>query len=682
MTREQKTVYEFNDFRLDPDEHLLLWNGQAVPLTPKVFETLVVFVRNRAHVLSKEELLKTLWPNTFVNENTLNRHISTLRKALGECTEHPKYIETIPKIGFRFIGDVREMHEESPLSTDRAHLGLSFVPREEQESRSSETFGEGGIHAETSLGGNALVPLPGEKTAGGRSRPRRLLLGLIPLLLLSAGGMALHLLDRPNRGGAIASIAVLPFVNVEGDSSTEYLADGITENLINNLSQVPSFKVISSTSVSRFKNQATDPVAVGRELNVAAVLTGKVVHHSDHVSINIELVDVADESQIWGQQFTRRLEDIRTLEEEISRVTLEKLQLKLTGDEKQRLSRRYPQSNAAYQFYLKGLYFRNKRTEEGMRRAIEYFEQAVEKDPNYGLAYAGMAYCYNWINRNGRQATGKVRPLAEAMAMKALAIDKTLGEAHMALADVRFTNWEWTGLEMEFQRAIELSPNNSEVHALYSTHLAAMGRFEEAFAETRRAQELDPFVIGLDPQLGIQFYMARQFDQAAQQFRQILDIDNNLVSAHEHLAEVYAAKGKFREALAEYQQSGAILGIRIEDILAGHTKAAALSGDGIALLARIARVYALAGDKSTGRKLLGLLQELQEMYVPRFLIARIYIGLGEYDEAFAWLEEAYKLREGGLVWLGVSPIYDPLRNDPRFQVLQRRIGLPISPNSL
>ena len=598
---EQKTVYEFNNFRLDPDEHLLLRNGQAVALTPKVFETLVIFVRNRAHVLSKEKLLKTLWPDTFVNENTLNRHISTLRKALCECTEHHIYIETIPKIGFRFIGDVREMHEDGPSSTNRARWGL----------------------------------------------------------------------------------AVLPFVNVAGDSGTEYLAYGITENLINNLSQVPSIKVISSTSVSHFKNRATDPLAVGRELNVAAVLTGRVVHRNGDVSISIELVNVADSSQIWGQQFTRRLEDARTLEEEISRVTLERLQPELTGDVKQRLSRRYPRSNAAYQFYVRGLYFRNKRTEEGMRKAIEYFEQAIEKDLNYGLAYAGMAHCYNWISRNGRQAAWEVRPLAEAQAMKALAIDKTLGEAHMALADLHFTNWEWTGLEKEFQRAIELSPSNSEVHALYSTYLAAMGRFEEAFAEASWAQELNPFAIELDPLLGIQFYMARQFDQAGQQFRQILDIDNNLLAAHEHLAEVYAAKGKFREALAELQQNGAILGIRIEDILARHTKTAALSGDGMAFLARIARVYALAGDKSTALNLLGLLQELQkEMYIPRFLIARIYIGLGEYEEAFTWLEEAYRLREPGLVWLGVSATYDPLRKDPRFQDLQRRIGLQISPNSL
>ena len=677
MVVQQKAVYEFDAFRLDPAEHLLLRNGNTVALTPKVFETLVILVQNRAHVLSKENLLKTLWPDSFVTENTLNRNISTLRKALGESPEDHKYIQTIPKIGFRFVANVTELPNASLAPTSDASSVAEPKPYGEQESNLPHTVTDPRPPA------NGFPRVAGEKRESGRANPLRVRLLLASLAALSVVAIAFYLLNGRAGSEAIDSIAVLPFVNVGGDPGTEYMADGITENLINSLAQAPNFKVISRASVFRYKGKETDPVLAGRELNVAAVLTGRVIHRGDLVSIHIELVKVADETQIWGQNFTRKLGDVLALEEEISRVTADQLHLELTGEERQRLSRRYTQSTAAYQLYLKGLYFRNKHTEEGMRKGIEYFEQAVEQDPNYGLAYAGMAHSYNWISRNGRQASDEIHPIAEAMGMKAVELDETLGEAHMALADVRYTNWDWSGLEVEFQRAIKLSPNNSQVHALYSGYLTALGRFEEAIAEARQAQELDPLAVGLNPLLGINLYMARQFDQSMQELQQLLDLDGNLISARQHLGEVYAAKGMYPEALEQYRRAAATLGISIDDAAAEPQKAATFSGDGIAVLARIARIYALSGEKTTARNLLDRLEGLLEQtYVSRFLIARIYIGLGEYDQAFAWLEEAYNLHESGLILLGVSPIYDPLRTDPRFQDLQRRIGLPNSPTQL
>lgn len=674
--RVMKCAYEFQDFRLDPEDHRLLRNGQQVHLTPKVFQLLVLLIESRGHILSKEYILKTLWPDTFIEENNLNRNISTLRRVLGETPEEHKYIETIPKIGFRFVADVKELWDNDANLLGDVRIPDESILLHETQSQRPEVSDNQKFPVDDvdDLGANNGAPLefPAKhKSAWTFLRQPRLAVAV--LLVLSLAGIALYLVVDSNNSAATDSIAVLPFVNVGGDPAIEYLADGITENIINKLSELGNLKVISRASVFRYKGNAVEPRTAGRELNVSALLMGRLLEQSDSVSVHVELVNVKDGSLIWGGQFRRNRPDITALQEEISRITAEKLKVNPGTDESARLFRRHTENSAAYHLYLKGLYYRNKKTEEGMKKAIEYFEQAVDTDPSYGVAYAAMAYCYNWLSRSGRAATPQLRTIAEAMARKALAIDDTLGEAHLALADVRFTILDWEGLEAMYRRAIELSPNNSDTHGLFSLYLAATRRFDEAIREARKARELDPLAVSLDTTIGVLLYMARQFDSAIKQLHEALEMDSNYLLAHQSLGESYTEKGMYKEAIAEYEQAMHLLGFSVDGIFAN--KVSNLSGDGISFVARLGYVYGLSGERSNSRRVLGFLDTLpKQTFVSPVLRARIHLGLGEYDQAITLLEKAYESREGELVWLGVSPIYDPIRSDPRFQKLQQRIS--------
>jgi eukaryotic-like serine/threonine-protein kinase len=457
----------------------------------------------------------------------------------------------------------------------------------------------------------------------------------------------------------VDSLAILPLINAGDDPDTEYLSDGITESIINNLSQFPKLRVMARSTVFRYKGREVDPQRVGQELGVRATLSGRVLQRGDQLIIKAELVDTDDGSHLWGEQYSRNLSDIFTIEGEISKEISEKLRLKLSGAEKKQLTKRYTENTAAYQHYLKGRFYWNKRTKEGLAKGIEYFQQAIVSDPGYALAYAGLADSYNILVSYSALAPHDAFPKAKAAAARALEIDNKLAEAHTAMAFVRFGyDWDWTEAEKGFTRAIELNPGYSFAHNFYSVLLAARQRFDEAFEQTTYAQQLDPLSLPINTNLGWLMYLARRYDDAIKQYKKTIDLDAGFALAHRRLAQTYEQAQRYVEADAEYQ------------------KASALSGEDVELISARGHFYAIVGETKKANDVLKKLEDLAtRRYVPSYLIARVYLGFGNHDRVFELMEKAREERYGYLAYLEVEPMFDVIRNDPRFEELIRRAGL-------
>jgi serine/threonine protein kinase/Tfp pilus assembly protein PilF len=458
---------------------------------------------------------------------------------------------------------------------------------------------------------------------------------------------------------SIDSLAILPIINAGGDPDTEYLTDGITESIINNLSQLPKLRVMARSTVFRYKGKDVDPQRVGQELGVRAALTGRALQRGDLLIIKTELVDTEDGSHLWGEQYNRKLSDIFTIEEEISREISDKLRLKLSGAEKKQLTKRYTENNEAYQLYLKGRFYWNKRTLEGLKKGIEYFQQAIDNDPGYALAYAGLADSYNILVSYSALAPHDAFPKAKAAAIKALELDGRLAEAHTSLAFVKFGyDWDWAEAERGFKQAIQLNPGYSFAHNFYGVLLAALGRLEEAFVEIKKAHDLDPLSLPINTNLGWLMYLARRYDESIQQYLKTIDLDDGFPLAHRRLAQTYEQTQRYGEADAEFE------------------KAAAFSGDDIELLSARGHFYAIVGETDKAHGVLRQLEAFaQSRYVPSYLVGRIYLGLGDIDRMFDLLEKALDERYGYLAYLNVEPLFDSVRSDPRFAQLIRRVGL-------
>jgi eukaryotic-like serine/threonine-protein kinase len=452
-------------------------------------------------------------------------------------------------------------------------------------------------------------------------------------------------------------LAVLPFVNGSADVNAEYLSDGITESLINSLSQLPNLKVMSRDTAFRYKGKEADAETVGRELGVRSVLKGRVTQRGDSLTISTELIDASDNSHIWGQQYNRKPSDIFLLQEKITKEITKALRLQLTGQEEKRLAKSYPANAEAYQDYLKGRYWLNKRNEAGLNTGIEYFEQAIAKDPTYALAYSGLADCFSGLGTFGLVSPREAYPRAKEAAQKALEIDDTLAEAHISLAWIKtLYDWDWSGAERDFQRGIALNPSYATAYQLYGLALVFMGRSEAAIAQSKRALELDPLSLPVNATLGGTFCFARQYDQAIEQERKTLELDPNFILAHWYLGYSYVQKSMYKEGIAEFEMRLAI------------------SPDHAGALAGLGYTYALAGRKAEAQKVLDQLKSLsKQKYVPPWTLAVIHAGLEEKDAAFQLLEKSYN--ERSIYAIKVYPALDPLRSDPRFQDLLRRMNL-------
>jgi len=477
-----------------------------------------------------------------------------------------------------------------------------------------------------------------------------------------------QLLPRPDgpvkpdtlSGAAISSLAILPLVNTSDDANAEYFSDGITETIINSLSQLPRLKVMARSTVFRYKGHDIDPQEVGRRLGVRAVLTGRVLHREGTLNIQTELVDAVDGSQLWGEQYSRRSSDIFELQEEIAKEITGKLRLKLTGEERGRLTKRHTEDAEAYQLYLKGNYFWNKRTLGAVKKSIEYFQRAIEIDQHYALAYTGLSNSYAKLGDVGmtaippREAFSK----AKAAAMKALEIDDYLAEAHTSLAHVHMHGYEWPSAGSEFRRALKLNPNYATAHHWHAYHLIMTGRADEAFTEIAKALELDPLSLPIHTDFGELLFLARQYDRAIEQLRQTLEMDAYYYQAHLVLARVYSQKGMFEESVAEFSRSHEI------------------AGDSTRALASLGHAYGASGKREEARHVLARLNELsKDKYVSPYGVALVYLGLGENDRAFEWLNRAYEEHAEWVIYLTIDPRLDPLRPDQRFGELVRRVGL-------
>jgi len=491
-------------------------------------------------------------------------------------------------------------------------------------------------------------------------RKSALAVAAIGLLVLAAWA---RFYRSSGRGGeTIDSMVVLPFVNGSGDPNTEYLSDGITESLINSLSQLPHLKVMSRDSAFMFKGKDTDAQIVGRQLGVRAVFKGRVMQRGDDLEISAELVDARDDSHIWGEQYSRKAADIFALQGDLAKDMTSMLRMRLTGEDEKRMAKSYTANPEAYQLYLQGRFWWNKRSEEGYNKGIEYFGQAIAKDPNYALAYAGLADCYATLGVNGVRAPNEVVPRAKEAAQKALEIDNTLVEARPSLALIKAQyDLDWSGAEKDFQQTIALNPSYAESHQWYGNTLARMeaGRLDEAMVEHRRALELDPLSVVTNGDLGTDFYFKRQYDQAIEQLRKTIELDPNYVSAHDALGMAYVQKSMYKEGIAEFE------------------KGLAISPNNPGPLSRLGYTYAVSGKRAEAQNVLGRLNQLsRQKYVSPGLIAFVYAGLRDKDQAFESLQKAYVDKSvGSSTSVNVSPVWDPLRSDPRFADLLRRMNL-------
>ncbi len=460
---------------------------------------------------------------------------------------------------------------------------------------------------------------------------------------------------------AIDSLAVLPLVNSGNDAETEYLSDGITECIINSLSKLPKLRVVPRSTVFRYKGQHNDLQQIGNELGVRAVFAGRILQIGDSLVVNAELVDIANEAQIWGENYRREMTDIFTLLDDIAEDISEKLKLKLSGEDKKQLAKRFTENTEAYQFYLKGRYFvTSKRTEEWIKKGIEYFQKAIDFDPNYALAYSGIAEAYGFLaSSTGGWSPSEAYPKAEAAALKALELDDSLGEAHCSLGFSRLLyDWDFAEAERQFKRAIELSPNYPNSHDGYGFYLKAVGRHAEAIEKCRQAQKLDPLSPFAHVSLGYAYYFARDYEKAIDECRKALEMDRNSTFAHRNLGLAYLQQGKLEKAIEAL------------------SNAVKFSHGGLAFESYLGFAYAVAGKKTEALEVLASLEDLdKERYVPAYNFAIIHAGLGDFDKSFEWFEQARKERSGFLPFLKVEPVVDCLRSDSRFEDLLGKIGL-------
>ena len=595
MAGDGDQVYEFKGFRLEAAQRRLLHNGQPVPLKPKILDLLLLLVQMRGRLVEKDELMKEIWPNTIVEENNITVSMSILRKTLGEDRSGRQFIETVPGRGYRFVAPVTIVSAEE-TSSDEIKVPASFAASVE---------------------------------------------------------------EPEFREAPIDSLAVLPLRNISKDPNSEYLSEGITESIINTLSKISKFRVLAPSTVFRFKGKDVDPQEIGTLLKVRAVMLGRVMQLGEKLVIRSELVKVADGSLIWGEQYDRTLSDLLATQEEIAKAITESLKLRLTLQDQIRLSKRYTANTAAYNLYLRGRYFWNRYDKEWVLKSIEAFEQAIEIDASYALAYTGIADAYFRLS-NIHSPPLEVLPKAKEAALKAVEIDGELAEAHSSLGLLRvYYDHDWSAAEREFSRALELNPDLTLAHQRYGTYLKLMGRFDESLAHYKQALELDPFSLQININLATIHYLKGDPDTAIAHLKKTLELEPHYMPTHFVLGNAYIQQRNWEAAISEFE-----LIYRRDD-------------EAYLALGFLGYAHAMAGRRSEAESLRNILKDISlRKYVSPYGLILICVALGEIDQAMELLEQLYAERNDWLVWLRVSPKLKPLHSDPRFRDLLRRIGFP------
>ncbi len=618
MSHQPKPIYEFGSFRLEVAERRLQRAEEIIPLPPKAFDLLLVLIAQPGHLLEKEELLAAVWPDAVVEEVNLANTISLLRKALGEGAQEQRFIETVPRRGYRFVAEVRNTANEGRGDTVQG------------------------------------IAMPRRRVA---FTPRRLWMTSAALLVLALPSYYFwsHRTTAP-----INTLAVLPFKPLQTDGQDDYLGLGLADTLITKLGGLRQLIVRPTSAVRKYSSPQQDPLAAGREQQVEAVLDASLQRMGKRIRVTVRLLKVGDGATLWSYQCDEQYcADVFVMQDVISERVAAALTRELTGEEQQRLRKHYTENRVAYELYLKGRYFINKGWFGEVGKGIEAFQQAIATDPNYALAHAGLADAYFRLVRGGAP-TLETMSKAKAAALKALALDDSLADAHVALALVKtYYDWDWAGAEKEYQRALALNPNNAYAHQWYGRYLSALGRFDEAVAALKRALQLDPLSPPISLVLGESLYLARQYDEAIKQLAATLELDHNHPMARWLMGKAFMQKANYAEAIAV-----------LEKEIAGN------GGRHSALLSVLGRAYARSGRREEALK---LLTEITERAIQPngsgVNVGPLQLELGEKEQAFALLEKSYELRGIRLVLLKVEPEFDSLRAEPRFQDLLRRIGL-------
>src|SRR5215469_11632285 len=646
--------FRFGVFEINLNAGELRKHGIKIKLCNQPFQVLTILLEHPGEVVTREELKSRLWPSeTFVDFDLgLNSAVKKLRDALGDSAEIPRYVETVPRRGYRFIGPLNN------AATSEA-VPLSVLPGpvvEEQSSTANkrvvtESQGVPGKHRRWTLWAAAVVA------------------GLFVLLaVLNAGRWRKKLLARATPIH-IRSIAVLPLENLSGDAGQEYFADGMTDAPVTDLAQISSLKVISRTSVMQYKGTRKSLPEIARELNVDGIMEGTVTRSGERVRVDAQLIEASTDRHFWARTYDRDLGDVIVLQNEVARAIADEIDAKLTPQEQARLARTQSVDPQAYEFYLKGRYLWNWRMEDSLRKSIDYFQQAIQRDPNYALAYAGLAEAYDVETLRGETvpqfedlSPAETCSRAKAAARTALQIDDGLAVAHSALAWCLFRNdWDWVGAEREFQRAIALNPNYAWAHQWYGLFLHAMGRQQNWVAEVKRARELDPLLLTLVGSGSGVALASGQYDLAIEIERKSLELDPNNPSPYLWLARAYRLKGMYPAAIAQAH------------------KGVDLSGGAPEALSALGYTYAVSGNRVQALKTVQQLVQLSKRrYVSPFNIAVVYAGLGEKELALDWLQKAVADRSIYPTYLRSREELDSVRSDPRYSELLRRIGLPVN----
>ena len=629
-----ETVRFGEDFELDQRAYELRRGGRVLKLERIPTELLLLLVEQRDSIVTREQIVERIWgADVFLDtDNSINTAVRKIRQALKDNPERPRFIQTVTGKGYRFVAPV----SEAPAEPQR--------PAAEPET--------------------AVVVPP---TASAR-RPWAIPIGIVVALTvtLSAWQIWSHFRASPKPAGGRLMLAVLPLENLTGDAGQEYFSDGLTEEMIAQLGRLDPQRlgVIARTSVMHYKHSQRQIDRIARDLGVQYVLEGSVRRDSGKVRITAQLIRVSDQTHLWAREYDRELKDLLLLQGEIAQEVAEGIQLTLADNRKPAAAARpsvlSPASYEAYDLYLKGRYFWNKRTPQGFQQAVQCFEQAIAKDPEYARAYAGLADTYALMSSYYLAPPNEVMPKARTAALKALQIDKGLAEAHTSLALITENyDWDWQTAEKEYRRAIQLNPNYATAHHWYAEFLAFQGRFDEALEESERARHLDPLSVIIAADRGAILYFSRQYDKAIEQFRAVLDMEPNFTRAHVILG-AYVEKGRFADALAH-----------IEAWRRAETEPTPWSW------AIEVCVYNRSGEPVKARQALAKLERWNRQSrsdaAPSFAAA--YTCMNNQDEALAILQKGYEEHSNALTSLKVDPIYDPLRSDPRFQDLLRRVGL-------
>lgn len=614
---------------LDLSRYELTVNGKRVKLERQPMDLLIFLVKKKGELVTREQIIDRLWgKNVFVDaDRSINSVVRKIRTVLADDPAHPQFLETVVGKGYRFVGDL-ELVEASPL-TPAAMVTPETSPAPLVQRRRGSRF--------LLLVGMPLAIVAAAVIWGARWSPK-------------AGSAT----------GEIHSIVVLPLANLSGDPAQNYFADGMTDELITEMAQVGSLRVISRTSAMHYRTTTKTAPEIGKELNVDAVLEGSVARFGSRVRITAQLIEARSDKHLWASTYEAKAEDVLEMQDSVARDVVRQIHLRLTALEQERLSRIRSVKPEAHEAYLKGLYFWNKRDKAGLEKAIGYFNQAIAVDSSYAPPYAGIAQCYIPLTYLGYVRGTEARSKVFDSAGKALELDPLLAEAHTALASAKhFYDYDWEGAEKEFRRAIELNPNYATAHQWYAQLLGSENRHQEALAEHKQAMELDPLSLIINSGWGHRLYGARRYDEAVAHLTSTgLELDSSFSSTHWNLGSIYAAQKNFKAAIQELEKANS-----------------SFQGNPL-VLGALGYAYAASGGKRRAVEVLRLLEsQARQQYVDPYAFALVYAGLDDKDRAFAWLEKAYEDRDGQIDHINEEPMLDGLRSDPRFTNLLRRMGL-------